>query len=560
METVEQLRPIFEEHWPTGWATQPSYKWTDKDLMVVAKLRHRAKTEHFFLANQLLDCDFYEDVHTALFDAMLQKDPTKPLHEQAAIKRRLLLWSRGHYKTTAEVVEIVQLILCWPQLTILVVSGVQKLVKEILALAKSAFETNQKMRELFPEFCGKKLGDQYGFSIPLRVKTAKNRGETVKCLTPKMVKSGTHADVVFLDDLQHDKNWKTPDLLIGVQQEFFNFSGPVVGEGLTYVLGTRYVHGDLYEFILNMITEGGFKPLKLLKEYKITERWTEANQISHDGNWLVSIRPCWKLFPNSEIDLLFSQRGPASDGKMKGFTINSLGQIRATNATEFACHYELRPVAGGEPIFTEALFDSCAAIEPDVPKRGSTIIVWDLAWGSHENADQCVGFVARLNPRGKIYIIDCVAGNFDPDSLVKHIIALHAKWHVPITYLEEAQGAPWLAANITNYCKLIGIEPINIGFIKPSNQKGIKDIRIRSLVPLMQAGRIAFFAGMLEYDNIKKGFVTYGTTKHDDYPDGVSLLLEVLPMVDPTPSRMELELMRHQAETITALEPNPFSG
>src|ERR1700743_3161211 len=106
MESIEQLRPVF-----TGLS--------DEALTRLAGLRHRARTDHFFLGNKLVGFDFYEDVHRGLFDAMLQKDPSKPIHEQGEIRRRLILWARGHYKTSAEVVEIIQLILCFPNITIL---------------------------------------------------------------------------------------------------------------------------------------------------------------------------------------------------------------------------------------------------------------------------------------------------------------------------------------------------------------------------------------------------------------------------------------------------------
>jgi predicted phage terminase large subunit-like protein len=560
LETAEQLRPIFEQHWPKGWDQEPTYKWTDADLTKVAELRERARTEHFFLGNQLLAFDFFEDVHTALFDAMLQKDPSRSLFEQDSIKRRLILWSRGHYKTSAEVVEIVQLILCFPNITILIVSGKQDLAREIVAMAKDAFENNERMAELFPEYCGKRLGNKSCFSVPNRRVSHKQRGGTVNISSAKSTKSGIHADVIFADDLVHDTNYQTPELIEKTHKVYFSFSGPILKDGgFLYILGTRYVHNDLYGTILAAITEKGFKPLKAVKTYQITPRWQESNHVSADGNWYVSIRSCWKRYENGDIDLLFGQRGPAKDGELKGFTLNNLLQIQRDNPTDFACHYENLPLAGGSQVFTEELLDSIAVLFEQIPKRGTTIVIWDLAWGKHKNADSSVGIVARMDTSQKWYVIDCLAGRFNPDQLVKNIILLHSKYRCHTTFLEEAQGAPWLANSVGNYCKLIGIEIPNVSFLQPSNKQGIKEIRIKSLAPVMTAKRLHLFAGMAEYENLKQAFLDYPNAGHDDYPDAVSLLLEIVPFVDPNPSRMEQEL-RRQAEATQELIPNPFCG
>lgn len=562
METVEQLQKIF-----ASFPDPEGKPYSLAALKKIAELRHRARTDHFFLANKILDCDFYPDVHDALFDALLQKDPSKSLELQDAVKRRLMLWSRMHYKTTAEVVEIVQLILNFPQITILCVSGTKPLVEQISELVHNAFESNDRMRELFPEYCsapGKTFGSVNEFSIPLRKKTIKTRGGTFNISTPKSVKSGIHADAVFLDDLQHDKNWQTPSLLEGVQNEYFTFSGPILGEGYLYIFGTRHVPNDLYGFLLNeVITEKGYKPLKTLKTYKITERWSEENQISHDGQWIVSIRSCWKVHSPDDIELLFPQRGPAQDGKMKGHTLEFFLQMQRTKPLEFACHYEQRPIAGGEQTFTEELFTKASIFAAEhLPKRGTTFAVWDTSTGNSERSDLTVGVVARVGAGGRVFIIDCVAGKLNADELNKNIIILHNKWKCHTSYVEILYGN-MLLNSVAMYCKLIGIETPDLALIPPCNKKNIKDIRIKALLPLMITGRIAFWAGMAEYENMKKAFLDYGNVVKDDYPDAVSLVIDICPVASLGPSLMEQELTR-QAEAEQAAAPeqdsNQFGG
>src|SRR5437870_3617043 len=94
-------------------------------------VRLKCKTDKLFLSH-MLGYDFQEDVHSDLFANYLQIDQTKNLYDQDEIKSRLVLWPRGHYKTSSAVVEMVQLILNFPDIRILLMSGTLKNTKNLL--------------------------------------------------------------------------------------------------------------------------------------------------------------------------------------------------------------------------------------------------------------------------------------------------------------------------------------------------------------------------------------------------------------------------------------------
>src|ERR1039458_2008028 len=84
--------------------------------------REKCRTDKMHLS-KVLGYDFQEDVHGDLFANYPQFNPLLPLDEQSQFKNRMILWSRGFYKTTSIIVEIVQLILNFPNIRILLMQG-----------------------------------------------------------------------------------------------------------------------------------------------------------------------------------------------------------------------------------------------------------------------------------------------------------------------------------------------------------------------------------------------------------------------------------------------------
>src|SRR5690242_6405398 len=79
--------------------------------------RERAKTDRMYLANEILGYDFRPETHQELFDQY----PPFTMPWQFDQRDVLILWARGHFKTTAVmVVLVIQAILVFPDITILI--------------------------------------------------------------------------------------------------------------------------------------------------------------------------------------------------------------------------------------------------------------------------------------------------------------------------------------------------------------------------------------------------------------------------------------------------------
>ena len=56
-----------------------------------------------------------EDPYRVVCDLFVKKDPSKPIKDQDEFKNRILLWPRGGMKSTIDICDTVQWILCFPR-------------------------------------------------------------------------------------------------------------------------------------------------------------------------------------------------------------------------------------------------------------------------------------------------------------------------------------------------------------------------------------------------------------------------------------------------------------
>ena len=186
-----------------------------------------AQTDLLFLAD-ILGLDLQTDPHAALFVRLPHIQPGKSLSELNELKRYLLLWSRQVAKTTSVRVYICQLLLVYCNIRIAFLTGTEPLGKNQLAAIKGFFEhPTQKFAELFPEYCfveryNKKtseyeyipaeLGTTTEFTVPCRTNFLQPE-PSFALTTEKMAQSGAHFDVIFLDDLVNNANYRTIEAL-----------------------------------------------------------------------------------------------------------------------------------------------------------------------------------------------------------------------------------------------------------------------------------------------------------------------------------------------------------
>jgi predicted phage terminase large subunit-like protein len=465
--------------------------------------RKRALTDRIFLACEVLGYDFTEETHRELFDTYPAFHPVeeKPWADQFNGKDVLVLWSRGHFKSTAVVVLAVQAILNNPDIRILLMQGTIKVTKGLLKEILSHFDgthSRSKLNYYFPKFCGtaralKATTEKFTTLARTRLQLQQ---ATVTVASPKSIKTGQHYDAGFFDDLVNDANYRSPELLEKVEEDF-NMARPLVDPGCArFVSGTRYAFGDLYENIIKR----------------------------NKGEWSISVTTCWK---NND-----PKQGPrfpqykTKDGRLVGLTREMLMQIASDSPGIFASQYLNYPIAASQQVLTEENLLAAVVAPNDAPALSSAVLFVDLARESDSGnkTDDCVIIAGKKDARGAPYVVDMIGGVWSVSTLAIHIVNMTLK-HRPLKVMIE-KTAP--AAYLAEYLRVVGRDKginIPVDFIKVDNRPDAKNIRVGSMAGHIKNKRMFFFAGLSCWDKFVEQAITFpkGRYGHDDWPDTAAL-------------------------------------
>jgi predicted phage terminase large subunit-like protein len=464
---------------------------------ITAKLaeRERARRDKMYLGTQILGMDFQEDVHTELFSNYISYDSTKPWREQSATKDRLILWPRGFFKSSSLVVEIIQIILNFPDARILIMQGALGVTCNLLSEIKAHFigtAPNSRLKEVFPDFCADKLGTKFAFTVPARIKKQLQQA-TVTVASPKSVKTGQHFDILFADDLVNDQNFQSEKKLKKVADEFRAMIPLVDPGGYRFVTGTRYSFGDLYEQIIR----------------------------ANDGQWTISVKDCWL---EDGVTPRFNTRELA-DGRIIGISREQLLQIMRESPSVYASQYLNKPASTGNQLFTEQKLLGAVVSEKDSPALSRAVLFVDLASSTAEYADDSVILCGKIDHLANMYVVDGVGGRWTSSQLSMQLIEMAAK-HRPIKVMIEKTAS---SAYFTDYLKVVcsakGVS-LPLDFLPVNNGKDAKHIRISSLEGYIRTKRIRFFSGLQCQDKLFEQFVQFPRANHDDYIDTVALMAQ----------------------------------
>jgi predicted phage terminase large subunit-like protein len=493
----------------------------------LAEERERARTDKLFLANEVLGYTFQPDVHSELFDQFLKMDASKPLLLLDDMKNRLVLWARGHYKSTAATVEIIQLILNYPDIRIVIMRSTKEATQEWLGEILSHFSgeaQGSRLNELFPEFCGvkkslKATADR--FTVPARTRK-QLREATVTTASATSNKTGKHFDVGFFDDLVTAQNYQVPKQLEKVNTGFSNCIPLIEPGGYKYVTGTRYAAGDLYEELIRK---------------------------NINNTWLVSLKTCWS---DDGTEVRFPQRVlklPDGLDKVIGFTRQGLLDIMQGDPGMFSSQYLNRPAIEGERYFSEAMFRN-ASVSPDAPVAlSSSILFIDLAATTGQKSDDSVILCGKLDHQGNIYLVDGIGDRWEPETLALQVIAMTVK-HRPLKVMvENTASCKFFMTTLRLIAKDKGVN-IPIDELPVNNKPDAKIIRVKSLSTYLTRGKLKIFSNVPCLEKLVSQTVNFTGDRHshDDYPDTLALMTNyfsgnVLPLTAPISKNHMIEML-----------------
>lgn len=375
------------------------------------------------------------------------------------------------------------------------------LTEGLLSSVKSHFETNVKLRQLFPDLVKQdtsRLGTKKKFVIPGRTDNTL-RDPTVWISTGQATRSGSHPDLIVGDDLVNDRNYKSAIQLEKVRQSFID-SRPLLNPGGYVILAaTRYTFDDLSGWVLT--------------------------EIERDpATWAVSKKACWYRDAAGNLVPMLPQYRTRK-GELRGYTIESLKTLEAEDPVKFANQYLNEPLVEAEQWFSEALVDRQTIHEiPPQVELSPPVLIFDLAESKSAGADESVGGVGRLDPRtGNLYIVDLVSGRWHAAELAAEILRMTLKHRPRLVLIEQSNGSTYLLELVKMLANQKGIR-VPIDFHPVSNAKDAKRARISFLQAGMTLGKL-WLAYQVAFQ-ARDQFVKYPATQHDDLVDTIGMLYE----------------------------------
>jgi hypothetical protein len=247
-----------------------------------ARVKYSTQTDVWFGAQYIFRSPSQPPLqwlHKEICDALVQPSPCLPIAEWSPIKERVILAFRGAGKSTIEAGHIVQIILCCPNVRILLLGGSLPRAAATVDLVRRHFNSNDVIRYLFPEFCDVSVSGA-SFTSSARTDTSL-RDETVSIASFRSIKAGWHGEVLKLDDATNEQNQRT---LVSVAKTLGSYDDlePLL-EPNTYIdfNGTRWAENDIPQSIKENAEANGTE-IVWLEIPIFTVKTGQQNQIDID--------------------------------------------------------------------------------------------------------------------------------------------------------------------------------------------------------------------------------------------------------------------------------------
>lgn len=481
------------------------------DAAYSQELRHRAYTDHFFLAELMGFRDFIPRIHRPAVDLYFPKNPNVSIADQHHIKNRLHLDPRYTFKTTLGRVDSLQWILAFPEeISILNESATQPLAAQISAkLAEYFWKPKGKsptvLQTIFPELCVEKKPDG-NWDTPVR-----KMGEldsTLAFTSPQTQQSGWHPWILCPDDMVDTKNsgiHASHDVRRSVIDTYNTNKFTLRPGGYLNVRGTRYHPFDLYGEILEKMDP---------PEWKILIR---GAMTVRSGARLVPGE-----FPEEEdLELHFPE--------LVNLTYRKLRQQFYEDYESFMCQLMNDPQGGNVPTFDEKMYDSNLIDSERVPMIGDNVMCWRLPYGGKEYmAKYAEGAVARIN-NGRAYILDAWQGIYTPSGLSEKMIREARRHEVEGIMMEAAPGVEYMATHIRNESYKRN-HPVRIQWLEFDEDDNRRFGRIRQIEPVMRSGKISISSAITKLPEVRRQFLHFGLVPENGIVDCISRVIDRMPL------------------------------
>jgi len=472
----------------------------------------------------------------------VRKNPLIPTFKEFATqyvdqKERLLLVPRGGFKSSIDMADVIQYILNWPEITIMILTGVLDLavdfVKEIKGHfklddsdpdAENLYHTKKSIKPrmmpdgsiflfqvLFPEHCiPKDDGTQQEFQTPASAFVDKEC--TVFAASIDQNLSGWHVGVMKLDDVVTNENSRTVDRIKNVNKQVSINKAMKVPYGFYDKIGTWYDSDDTYgqdmKHIEKCVKNGD--PVKM-KVYLRPAWWPNQAAVKAGKVESEMVESDWELWFNVPGQLTYEfLKGECHD--VEGFAVKYLNDPTKAHVVKFPLELLHRKTINSNLL----------------PQTGFVVTCIDTAYSTKSWVDYTV-ILTSLIYGGRFYIIDCQRGRWNEYELPGKIAAVANQWKPSRMCIEDSVGVKWLGKEIYREMDKLRVRvPIEFVPLGQGNKKNAKDMKAKPVLRYLGDDRLLFANQCVGLEELYSELSNFGTaaSTHDDIVSALSILVD----------------------------------
>jgi phage terminase large subunit-like protein len=572
-KSFQKLPPLQKEKVIKSWnkklAKEGIVTTAEEAFNDLLKYRFLSQTNLFFLCHLLelynnTTINTHEEICNSFF---VQKDPTFITFDHFAdqytdLKQRVLLVPRGGFKSSIDMADCIQWIICFPAITIAILTGVLQLAKDFVgevkqhctytesgtdSKGKSSYDVRQIMDKqtgdwsdsifqvLFPEHCLSPLeGNQLEFQTPA---AEESKEPSVRAASIDQALSGSHYNVLKLDDVVTNENTKTEARIKDTIKQISIDNGLLNPNGFYDVIGTWYDERDYYGVTIRK-TEKRAKDEGLLESIQGS---IDSGRFNANLSYKIYLRAAWwptqdavkagkieEELTKSDLELWFPERLSYEFllGKLKDDSDNDDDE---GDTGYFAIKYLNNPRKANRVRFPRELLKRRTIPHSQFPPQGIVVTTVDTAYSTKSWADYTV-IITALIFGGRFYVINMVRGRFNEYELPKIIANTASTWKPKRIAIEDSVGVKWMARELRREMDNLKISiPVEFVSLGLGSKLRSKQLKAKPVLRLLGDERMYFLnscEGLEEIYNELEKFTGTGDDAHDDIVSAMSLLVE----------------------------------
>jgi phage terminase large subunit-like protein len=472
----------------------------------------------------------------------VRKDPTVKTFKQFATeyvdkKERLLLVPRGGFKSSIDMADVVQWIINYPEVTIMILTGVLDLAIDFVKEIRGHFRLDDGEHELVNLFATKKaikprtMAD--GTPLIFQVLFAehcipKDEGKATEFQTPasSLVEkectvfaasidqnlSGWHVGVMKLDDVVTNENSRTVDRIKNINKQVEINDAMMHPYGFHDKIGTWYDTDDTYGQDIKHIAkcEKDGEPVKM-KVYLRPAWWPNLAAAKSGKVESEMVESDWELW--------FNVPGQLTYEFLKG---------KSHKPETFAIKYLNDPTKAHTIKFPRELLIRRTIHSNLLPQTGMVVTTVDTAYSTKSWADYTV-ILTSLIYGGRFYIIDMKRGRFNEYELPQIIAGVIKQWNPSRLCIEDSVGVRWLGREIYKEMDKLRVRvPIEFVPLGQGNKSNAKDMKAKPVLRYLGDERLLFANQCVGLEELYTELTNFGTAAgtHDDIVSALSILVD----------------------------------